>query len=726
MSNDSQFSRDLTSGIITSFISLVYSLSFAALIFSGPLAGGLPQGISALLVGTGVTALAVALMSGFRFAVSGPDGNACAVMASMAAAVAGGMSAGAAPGAAVNDVMYLLAVTTLVTGLFLALLGTARAGRWIRFIPYPVVGGLIAAAGALTVAGALRVVTGLPPSHWMHGLAADAQLQGQVLLALAWAGALWWLMPRVRHPLALPLALLAGMLMFHLALSGSGLDPAQAREQGWLFARAPDATIWHPWSSRDLQRTDWWLLANRAGDIATLVLVTTLTVLINATGLEVETRTDTNLDRELGIQGFANVASSLAGGFLGFLSMNRSLINYRMGATTRRSGLVFAVMAVVLAWAGVGLVGWLPRPLLGGVLVYFGLLILDKWLVHTRGQLPLPDYLAMLLIAGVTVIGGFGYGLLVGIVAGCVMFAVNYSKVQLVKFSFTGGEYRSSHERSAEDQALLGRHGGEIRIFVLQGFIFFGMADRLYRSVLELALPDAGPAARHVVLDLRLVHGMDASAVASFRKLAYRAEASGTRIVVTGMADDLLAEWKAGGDADLLAIAHFRDLDAGMEDCEDAVILAHRADAPRAGEAMREWLAAEMGEGAPQLLAVLARRELGPGETLCGQDEPADAMYFIESGRVSIELRLPDGSHRRLRTMGPKTVLGEMGLYREARRSASVVVQEASVVYVLDAVAMQRLEANAPAAASRFHAMVVRTIADRLQYSNALVTALQR
>ena len=127
-----------------------------------------------------------------------------------------------------------------------------------------------------------------------------------------------------------------------------------------------------------------------------------------------------------------------------------------------------------------------------------------------------------------------------------------------------------------------------------------------------------------------------------------------------------------------------------------------------------------------QLLAVLARRELGPGETLCGQDEPADAMYFIESGRVSIELRLPDGSHRRLRTMGPKTVLGEMGLYREARRSASVVVQEASVVYVLDAVAMQRLEANAPAAASRFHAMVVRTIADRLQYSNALVTALQR
>ena len=70
--------------------------------------------------------------------------------------------------------------------------------------------------------------------------------------------------------------------------------------------------------------------------------------------------------------------------------------------------------------------------------------------------------------------------------------------------------------------------------------------------------------------------------------------------------------------------------------------------------------------------------------------------------------------------------MGRTVVTREARRSASVVVQEASVVYVLDAAAMQRLEVNAPAAASRFHAMVVRTIADRLQYSNALVTALQR
>ncbi len=69
-------------------------------------------------------------------------------------------------------------------------------------------------------------------------------------------------------------------------------------------------------------------------------------------------------------------------------------------------------------------------------------------------------------------------------------------------------------------------------------------------------------------------------------------------------------------------------------------------------------------------------------------------IYFIESGRIAISLAVATGETQRLRTLGPKTVLGEMGLYRSARRSANVVV--------------------------------IRTIADRLEFSSALVAALQR
>ncbi len=721
-----QFAREVTGGTVTSVISLIYSLSFAALIFSGSIAGGFSQGISALLIGTGATALAVAMFSGFRFAVSGPDGNACAVMAGMAAAVAGDMSATAAPGAAVNNVLYMLALSTLITGLFLAAMGAARAGRWIRFIPYPVIGGLIAAAGALTVLGAIRVISSTPLALRTLDLLAEPRLQMQLVLGLAWCALLFGILPRFKSAIALPLIQIAGLAAFHAALLALDVTTFDARESGWLFAAPADTTPWMPWSMTGLAQTQWSLLMARVGDIGTLVIVTTLTVLINATGLEEETRTDANLDRELSLQGAANIVAPLAGGFLGFLSMNRSMMNLKLGGTGRASGLVFSLVAIVLAWTGMGLIGYLPRALLGGLLLYFGGTLLRKWALDTRRQLPFAEYMTLLLILFVTVALGFGYGLLLGVLVGCVMFAVTYSKVRVIKFSFTGREYRSSHERSAEAKALLTRHGEEIRIFVIQGFVFFGMADRLYRTVLETAFPTSGPRARLVILDLKLVHGVDASAIASFKKISYSTRTAGACLVITGMRAEQTAEWNASGDEDLVAIRHFTELDAGAEWCESEILRAH-PDAPGgSGEVIRDWLQAEMGEHADILIGYMQRCALAGGDMLCHQNDPADEMYFIESGRVAIDLAIEGGAARRLRTLGPKTVLGEMGLYRAAKRSANVIVQEPSVVFKLSANAMRDIEAAHPQAAARFHAMVVRTVADRLEFSNILVGALQR
>ena len=648
----------MSSGAVTSVISLVYSLSFAALIFSGGATGGFAQGLSALLIGTGVTALAVAVFSAFRFAVSGPDANACAVMAAMAAAIASDLSFNAAPGVAVSNVLYLLALSTLITGLCLAAMGVSRAGRWIRFIPYPVVGGLIAAAGALTVLGAIRVIGGVPVTPGTFGLLADNLLQLQFLAGILWAALLFFVLPRVKSAIVLPLLQIVGMLGFHAVLVAAGLSIEDARTQGWLFAAPLETSPWMPWHTAGFAQTEWHLLLGYASDIGTLVLVTTLTVLINATGLEMETRTDANLDRELVIQGAANIVAPLLGGFLGYLSMNRSMMNFKLGATSRLSGIVFAIVAIALALSGMGLVGYLPRSLLGGLLRNQGLALIEP-------------------------------------------------------------------ERSAEDKALLTEYGDDIRIFVLQGFIFFGMADRLYRTVLQSAFP-AARKARFVVLDLRLVHGVDASAIDSFKKISFSTRVAGAQLVITGMRPEQVAEWEGRADPDLLWIRHFAELDAGAEWCEMAVVNARRAAPVESGEVIRDWLRAEVGASADTLLQYLQRRTLAAGEVLCRQGQPADDMYFIESGRVAIELNVAGAGARRLRTLGAKPLLGEMGLYRSALRSADVVVEEAAVFYQLNITAMGEIEAAHPEVAARFHAMVVKAVADRLEFSNAMVAALQR
>ena len=708
-----------------SLISFVYCLSYAALMFSGPLASGLPQGVGALMIGAAVTGLAVAMFSGFRAGISGPDGNACAVMATMGAAIAHDLLVTGDPRFAVANVLCLLALMTLITGAVVLALGYWRAGRWIRFIPYPVVGGLVAAAGALIILGAARVVWPLDTSYSLPVLIGTAAVMPQYLLALVWAAVLAVCLPRLRGPLGLPVLLAVGVAGFHVVLWSAGIPMDTARVEGWLFNSPSGSGLWTPWTPGALQETEWLLLLGRIGDAGTLVFVTTLTLLINATGLEVETRTDADLDRELMLNGGANIVSSLMGGYLSFISMSRSLINYKLGATSRVSGIVFVASTLLLALVGMEVIGYLPRAVLGGTLFYFGLTLLSRWAFQSRRQLSVPDYLALLVILGVTVVLGFGYGLLVGVLAGCVMFVVNYSRLHVIKFRFSGNDFRSSHERSAEDKALLTRHGHDIRVFVLQGFIFFGMADRLYRTVTDEAFGTAGRA-KMLVLDLANVHGVDASAIASFKKISYVARQSGARFITTSLRRDYADEWRASHDADLSSISHLPDLDAGMEWCENQLLSEYRDEQGVPVASIADWMRGEMHDASGRLVECMERLVLAPGDVLCRQDEPADGMYFIESGRVAIELVLPDGRSRRLRTLGPRTVLGEMGLYRTATRSANAVVQEPSVVYRLGADAIRMLEAQEPEAAARFHAMVVRTVADRLEFSNALVAALQR
>ena len=721
-----QFYRDVTSGAVTSLISLVYSLSFAAMIFSGSLSSGLSQGIGALLIGTGATALVVALFSVFRFAVSASDGNASAVMATMAAAIAADAARGGASANAVGTVLYLLAATTLVTGVCLALLGKMRAGRWIRFIPFPVVGGLLAATGALTIAGAARVMAGRPLAELSLAEMLRSSLLPHLAAGAAWTIVLVLLLRRFRHGLALPLLLAAGIAFFHLVLWLAGVPLEQARAEGWLFGMPAQTTPWWPWSFQEIGRMDWSFLVRNPGEVGTLVLITMLTILINATGLEVESRVDADMDRELVLQGSANMIAPLVGGLLGYLSLSRTLMNQRLGGTTRASGISFAVMALLLAWAGMGLIGYLPRALLGGVLVFFGINILLRWAVQSRLQLPRAEYVTLLLIFAVTVLFGFGHGLALGIVAGCVLFAVSYSKLRVIKYALSGKEYRSSHERSAADKAVLAQHGDELRVFVLQGFIFFGMADRLYRSVLQAAFEGASGTARLVVFDMKLVHGIDASAISSFKKIAFAARKVGARMIITGMDAAERAKWEQAGDADLRGIPHFADLDGGVEYCESEIIRSHGTGAAPSGSAIRDWLKAEIGEASDRLMAVMDRLTPVPGTVLCRQGEPADVMYFVESGSVAIELALPEGGVRRLRSLGARTLLGEMGLYRAGKRSANVVVLADSVVFGLSAAALDRLERTHPEIVARFHAMVVRTMSERLEFSNTLVAALQR
>src|SRR5262249_58963685 len=81
--------RDLPAGAVAALVTLSYSISYAALIFSGSsLEPFLSSGLHAALIAATVQAMVVALTSSLPFAIAGPDSNATAILAVMAAGLA--------------------------------------------------------------------------------------------------------------------------------------------------------------------------------------------------------------------------------------------------------------------------------------------------------------------------------------------------------------------------------------------------------------------------------------------------------------------------------------------------------------------------------------------------------------------------------------------------------------------------------------------------------------
>ena len=145
-------SKDFISGLVTPIVIITSTLSYAAMIFSGPLASKLPMGIGYGWVGgSGMRPMAIVfgMGSSLPFAIAGPDSKPVAVLATLAAVICSAdINHRGHAADATTTVIFALIAGTLITGChFLPWAGLFQAGRWISFVPYPVIAGFGAGLG---------------------------------------------------------------------------------------------------------------------------------------------------------------------------------------------------------------------------------------------------------------------------------------------------------------------------------------------------------------------------------------------------------------------------------------------------------------------------------------------------------------------------------------------------------------------------------------------------
>ncbi|MGG6263366.1 SulP family inorganic anion transporter [Leptolyngbya sp. AN03gr2] len=710
-------------GAIMGLLTVTSAVAFGALIFSGELEPYLPLGIGLFLFSSVIISGVASALSSFPPIVSTIAEVTVPIFSLIARQVVAAM-----PDAPVEQkfltVVATLVVNSFVTGAIFLGLGWFRLGSFVRFIPYPVVGGFLAGIGALLFTAALQSVSGLDLQPFSIANFFQSNVFWQWFPAALFAAAMFVLPQRIKSVLVYPSIILGSVALFYAVLALTGTSIADANSRGWLLGSVPTGGLYQFVTINAVQQANWSVIAQQIPTLAALWLISAIALLLHANGIELVASRDLDLNRELKAAGVASIVSGVGGGVGGFPSAGENALSYQLGARGRLVGGVIAGMCLAMVIGGATVLSFFPNFILIGMPLLITVEFFNEWLYEAWFKFDRADYAIIVLIVLVTATVGFLQAIAVGLGAAIVLFVINYSRLTVTRRTSTGAFHHSNVLRTSEELEILESQGEEAYIVELQGLIFFGTANKLLNQVRDRIHNDQLSPVHYVILDFRLVSGLDASAVLSFAKLNQIARQRQIHLIYTHLSTQAKQRLEQGEclEEDDSFCHVFADLDRGLEWYEQQVLLQHRPLSENPSQSPKTALATQLkadfsdSSQVDRLMDYLEVCELAEGEYLFHQGDPYDGLYFVASGQVSVVLTLRDGQLKRIRTYTIGNTIGEMGLYRRTDRMASVVADKPSTLYFLPTATFEQLEKTNPMLAAGIHRFIVVLLAERLQH----------
>ena len=711
----SSLSAGLTSGLGL----LVAQVAFATFIFSGALAPYASQGVGLVLFGNFAACLIMAMASGYR-----------GVIAGLSPALVIGMAAFGSSTKAEGDVLFAtvsgaLIVSAVVTGLACFMIGRFRLANLLRFIPYPVSAGFVAGIGGAVCLAAMSLMDaelrwgGIPELLEPTSLARWGPGVGYGI-------ALYFAMKRWGNALILPVSVAVVVAGYQLALAGLGISGAEAQAAGLLLTSTADGNLWPALGAADVMRVNWAALAGQIPNMLVLITVAFICVIMNVAGLEVAANQELDWDRELKASGLASALGGLGGGTVATIVVPASLRSKLFGAASRLTGIVAALVIGVALLIGDGMLELVPSPLVGGILIFAGLGMLDEGLVRSYRRLTTPEFGIIVLIF--VTIGVFGLleGVGAGLLATLIFFAIRLSRVDPIESRFTAREHRSSRARSVPERAILSQAGDRVQAYRLRGYIFFGsaapLADRLRESMNGPSPPDC------LLLDFANVSGFDFSGVNLLSRVLQAANSVGVQVVLSAPPERLRASLALNLPPPVFAeLVLEANVDLALERCEETVIAGWEANADLADQqrgALLERTAGDLEQSLnreadfealmDELRDWLDGRDHAREETIAAGRTARAGVQFLVSGRASAQ----DAAGARIYQCAPGDVVWPPSA--RDQQVAAVVADEPCRTMVLTPAVRRWLETHRAGLALRLYRYLV---AERLQIETGNVNS---
>ena len=507
----SHWLRNLAAGVVVGVVALPLAMAFAIASGARP-----EQGIYTAIFAGGL----VSILGGSRVQIAGPTGAFIAILAVVTAkyGIAG------------------LQVATLMAGIILLLMGFARMGSVIKFIPAPVIVGFTAGIGVIIFVGQWGDFLGLPKVEgaqfhekiW-HLLQVLPQTHAATALIALLSLVLVLFTSRIKYLSRIPGPLLAMLVATSLQAL---LHLPGVATIGTAFGGIPiglPAFIWP-----DLSISQTIMLIGPAFTIAMLGAIESLLSAVVADGMT-GTRHDSN--QELIGQGIANIVAPLFGGFAATGAIARTATNIRNGATSPLSGIAHVATLVAVLLLLAPLASSIPLAALAAILFVVAWNMSEaKHFSFILTKAPRADRVILMITFLLTVFADLVVAVNVGVILAILHFLKRMAEVV---------ETKSMDAQAL--QAELAQHGierlpPEVLVYEIAGPMFFGAVDNFERALLQTHTDP-----KTLVIRLRHVPFMDITGIQMLEGVIQKLRKRGVNVVLCEANDRVLAKLRKAG-----------------------------------------------------------------------------------------------------------------------------------------------------------------------------------
>jgi len=501
---------DIYGGLTAAVVALPLALAMGVASGAGPIAG---------IYGAIFVGFFAAIFGGTPAQVSGPTGPMTVVMALIfteyTALFPGDPAAGAA----------LAFTVVMMGGLFQILFGFLRIGKFIEFVPHPVVSGFMSGIGVIIILIQIGPLLGHATSakpieavQMMPTFFADIHNASLMLalIALVIVYGVPKFIPKLNKMVPSPLlALVAGTLAYIFIYKDSGSPILGDIPTGFPHPQLPTIMLQY--------------LPDMIKSALILAALGSIDSLLTSLVADNVTRTYHKSDRELIGQGIGNTIAGLFGGLPGAGATMRTVVNVKAGGLTPISGALHAVILLIIVLGADELASTIPKAVLAGILVKVGTDIIDWDYLKRLGTAPKPGIAMMLTVLLMTVFIDLIIAVATGMVMASMVFMKRMSDLQMESTTAINLP-TEEFPLHADEKQIMEQAKGQILLYHMEGPLSFGAAKGMVRRLSKFNNYKV------LVLDLSGVPIIDFTAAMALNDMIRNTlDAEGRKAILVGM-----------------------------------------------------------------------------------------------------------------------------------------------------------------------------------------------